>query len=239
VASRDIHLSIGTDWGSVDMLEEMRFIKLLPFLFAGMPALTPLELLTMATFNGAEALGLSDDIGSIAQGKKADMVFFDPGGLHGDLLSDNPTADEMASFILDHLSARDISDVMVDGKFCVSGGQVLTMPEEEILAGYRKTAEKFSLIGPVSPPPDDVPKPQPEMRARIIPFVAGDRVAPDTDGFEEGFSAVDKPPEPKQPPAPAPAPARTKTRPQEPTVTKPELSKNVRKVFGDDDDPVE
>ena len=237
IASRDIPLCIGTDWGGVDMLEEMRFLNLLPYLFAGMPAFTPLQILSMATINGAEALGLGEEIGSIAQGKKADLVFFDLTGLHGDLLEDHPTAETMASFLHHHLSARDITDVMIDGKFCVSGGHVLTMPEEEILAGYRKTVDKFSLIGVAPAPAAGSTKPLPEMRAKIIPFVAGDRVMPETDGFEEGFNTAEQTTETKEPPAPVPKPATKPSRPQERTVLKPELSKNVRKVFGEDDEP--
>lgn len=239
MTSRDIPLCVGTDWGGVDMLEEMRFLSLLPYLFAGMPAFTPFEILMMATTYGADALGLGDETGSIAQGKKADLVFFDLGGLHGDLLDDHPTADAMASFLLNHLSTRDITDVMIDGKFCVSGGHVLTMPEEEILAAYRKTVEKFSLIGPAPAPAADSSKAQPEIRAKIIPFAASDRVAPETDGYEEGFTAVDKPAETKEPSAPKPVPRPPAGHPEERTVLRPELSKNVRKVFGEDDESEE
>lgn len=240
MASRDVPVCIGTDWGNQDMLEEMRFLRLLPYLFAGMPAFTPLEILSMATLGGAVALGLEQEIGSVAQGKKADMVFFDLGGLRGDLLGENPTADAMASFLLDNLSVRDITDVMVDGKFCVSGGHVTTMPEEEILAGYRKTVEKFSLIGGAAPAPvPETARPQPEQSAKIIPFVPIDRVANEEDGYEEGFRAVDTPSEPKEPAAPAPKPTAAPERHQERPMLKPELSKNVRKVFGEDDDPAE
>jgi 5-methylthioadenosine/S-adenosylhomocysteine deaminase len=239
MATRDLHLCIGTDWESVDMLEEMRFISQLPFLFSDMPAFTPLEILLMATLEGAEALGMSEDIGSITQGKKADLVFFDLAGLHGDILDDNPTANAMASFILDHLSSRDITDVMVDGKFCVSGGHVVTMPEEEIVAGFRKTMEKFRLIGTAPPPVSGGPKPQAETAGKIIPFVPSDRNMPVADGFEEGFSIVDKPVEQKETPVPPPKPAPTPGRFQERPTYKPELSKNVRKVFGEDDEPGE
>ena len=42
----------------------------------------PLEVIQAATLNGAEALGMSDDIGSITIGKKADMVIVQENPLH-------------------------------------------------------------------------------------------------------------------------------------------------------------
>jgi 5-methylthioadenosine/S-adenosylhomocysteine deaminase len=239
MSSHAMRLCIGTDWCSVDMLEEMRFLNMLPLMFAGMPNLTPLEILTMATINGAYALGLGDETGSISQGKKADLVFFDLGLLHVDLLDENPTADAMASFLLNHLSVRDITDVMVDGTFRVMDGRALTMPEEEIMAGYRKTVEKFLLIGTAPPVSSGMPRSRSEMPPKIIPFVASDRVVREADSFEEGFTAVEKPDVSKESPPPAPKAVPPPNRSQDRNVVKPELSKNVRKVFGEDDDLAE
>jgi imidazolonepropionase-like amidohydrolase len=39
--------------------------------------LTPLETLTIATHNGAESLGILNDTGTIAVGKRADMILLD------------------------------------------------------------------------------------------------------------------------------------------------------------------
>lgn len=259
LASRGIRACLGTDWENVDMIEEMRFVSILPLMFAGMPNYTPLELLSMATVNGAEALGLDNEIGSIAQGKRADLVFFDMSGLRTDLLSDDPTPEALASFLLNHLSTRDITDVMLDGKFCVADGEVTGMPEEEILAGFRKTMEKFSLIGSAPAAAPEAPRAKPAMHPKIIPFVASERVATSTDGFDEGFTVVERPqaetpaeeksaaakanqskeapPGPKKVP-PARRPAPPANEPREQGTPRPELSKNVRKVFGEDDDPL-
>jgi len=39
--------------------------------------MTPLQVLRCATLNGAEAIGLSQDIGSLTPGKFADLVIYD------------------------------------------------------------------------------------------------------------------------------------------------------------------
>ncbi len=61
--------------------------------------LTPLDPLQAATINAAEALGISDDLGTIEEGKIADLV----------LLDSNPLEDIQ--------NTRQISAIMIDGKY--------------------------------------------------------------------------------------------------------------------------
>ena len=63
---------------------------------AGIP---PLEIIKIATYNGATTLGIENDVGTVESGKQADMV----------ILSENP---------LDEISnTREIETVIVDGQF--------------------------------------------------------------------------------------------------------------------------
>jgi 5-methylthioadenosine/S-adenosylhomocysteine deaminase len=62
---------------------EMRQAALLAKLAAGDPgALTGEKALEMATIDGARALGMDDEIGSLEVGKKADLVLFDTEAPH-------------------------------------------------------------------------------------------------------------------------------------------------------------
>ena len=65
---------------------------------AGIP---PLEVLAMATRNGARALGLEGEIGVVAPGLRADLV----------VLTDDPTTDLAAT--------RSIELVLIDGRVVV------------------------------------------------------------------------------------------------------------------------
>lgn len=77
-----VNVSIGTDGAAsnnnLDMIEEMKTAALLQKVNTLDPTVLPAQkVFEMATINGAKALGLQDDIGTIEVGKKADMVLLD------------------------------------------------------------------------------------------------------------------------------------------------------------------
>jgi 5-methylthioadenosine/S-adenosylhomocysteine deaminase len=225
-------LCLGTDWGDTDMMREMTFMVDLPLLIAGMPAFTPLELLRMATINGAVALGLGAETGSIERGKKADLVAF--GLKPSDLqhLGDVPAAHELASVLLSNLTRSDIAFVIAHGNTVYRSGSCTLLDEAAVVARFRRVYSSISgiLVGPPA-----------EGHARILPFVSAPSPFPaPAEGFEEGFAASgDHLPsaavEQATPPAQEqPVRREPQTRRE---VRRPELSKNVRRVFGEDDDP--
>jgi len=94
-----------------------------------LPASTALE---MATIRGARALGMEKEIGSLENGKRADMIV---------VRLDRPNAVPMydpISQMVYALKAEDVRDVMVNGKPVVSDGRILTLNEAQIL---QKAAE--------------------------------------------------------------------------------------------------
>jgi 5-methylthioadenosine/S-adenosylhomocysteine deaminase len=77
--ARSINIALGTDGAasnnSLDMFAETRLAALLAKGVSGNPEAIPAaRALSMATINGARALGLDDRIGSIEPGKQADLV---------------------------------------------------------------------------------------------------------------------------------------------------------------------
>ena len=71
---------------------------------------TAREVLRMATLGGAEALHLEDRIGSIAPGKRADLIL-----VRTDTVNMCPTIDAVAAIVL-NAAPSDVDMVMVDGR---------------------------------------------------------------------------------------------------------------------------
>ena len=111
--ARGIHVSLGADGAaccnSLDMFEQMRLAATLQAMRHGPGALTARDALWMATREGARALGLEDQIGSIENGKRADFIVVNRDRAH--LL---PDADPYSSLVY-AASGADVALTVVDG----------------------------------------------------------------------------------------------------------------------------
>ncbi|KAK2604754.1 hypothetical protein N8I77_007655 [Diaporthe amygdali] len=139
-----VNVSLGTDGApcnnTYDMFREMHLASTLQ---AGtrmkadvLPATTVLE---MATINGAKALGLDEDVGSLEKGKKADFVVV------GVPLSATPFEEaqiveggiDPVTVVVHSCTAADVETVVVDGNLVVENGQLVHMGEDEIVHNAR------------------------------------------------------------------------------------------------------
>ena len=105
VLSLGINVGLGPDWslgGSVNMLDEIRFADLVDNEQWG-DLLTPKMLFEMATINNARAMKLDSLIGSLADGKRADLFVLRK-------IEDDPYDTVLRSL------PRDVVLTMVDGK---------------------------------------------------------------------------------------------------------------------------
>lgn len=192
-----IRLAVGTDWANTDMLEELKFLLHLHLLIPDVPQLSPLQLLRMGTINGAHALGLSQDIGSIEVGKKADLTFYSLGDLRLPPIPEDANAETLSSLLVNHMTNRDVSDVMINGEFYVARGEVMTMAEEEILEGYRAASSQlFDSTAKAGPPASasGVKSPLPGPAPKVLPFSRDGRLSLHKgEGFESGFRVAEPP----------------------------------------------
>ena len=94
--------------------------------------------LLMATRNGAEIVGLGDVTGSIAAGKKADIVIANLSKPHL-----TPVYD-IYSHITYCMRPDDVETVLVNGKVVVENGSAVTIDEKDVLKKARIWQEKIS-----------------------------------------------------------------------------------------------
>lgn len=138
-------VALGTDGekenNNLDMIEELKFGSLLAKLSTGDPAAgDPWDLLEMATREGAKALGLDDVTGTIEVGKDADLVAVDLRALHFVPLLHGDDFNAVAHLVFS-ASGRDVSNVWVQGKQLVQGGEVISVDVDAVATRAQEAAE--------------------------------------------------------------------------------------------------
>jgi 5-methylthioadenosine/S-adenosylhomocysteine deaminase len=112
-----ISVSLGADGAAcnnqLDMFTEMRLAAGLQAITAGAGALTADDVLAMATRDGARALGLEAEIGSLEVGKRADLILVDRDRPH------LATAPDPVSAIVYAARPADVRMTVVDGAILV------------------------------------------------------------------------------------------------------------------------
>jgi len=128
-----VNVAIGTDGAAsnndLDLLSETRTAAMLAKAVAGSAtALDAHRALRMATLNGARAMGLESEIGSLEVGKAADIVAFDLSGL-----AQQPIYDPVSQLI--YATGRDcVKHLWVAGKQLLDDRQLTRMDEQQLTA---------------------------------------------------------------------------------------------------------
>ena len=130
---RGVNVALGTDGAAsnnaLDMLAEMRTAALVAKAVADdAEVLNAHEALRMATADGAAALGLGDETGSLTPGKAADIACVDVAELRSQPLHDP------ASQLVYASSAAQVSDVWVAGRHLLEARTLKVADEDEIMA---------------------------------------------------------------------------------------------------------
>lgn len=130
-------LTLGSDNMHADLVEVMRWALAIGRLQEGKvdDGWQPEHVLRMATIDGARAMGLDADIGSIEVGKKADLVAFDFRRPH--LV---PCIDPVGNLV--HVGqGRDVEHVWVDGEQVVASGRPAKADLDAILGDAQRAAD--------------------------------------------------------------------------------------------------
>jgi 5-methylthioadenosine/S-adenosylhomocysteine deaminase len=140
--SHNINISIGTDSAAsnntLSISDEISTAGRLFKTIYGDPAFLPaVDLVRMATINGAKALGVDNITGSIEIGKSADIICIDVGNFQC-----QPIYDPFSSIVYS-MNRELITDVMVNGNILLSGRKLTTIDETEL---YENAQRNKNLI---------------------------------------------------------------------------------------------
>jgi len=124
-------VGLGTDGAAsnndLDMWEEMRLASLLQKVTSMDPEVLPaIEVLRMATSNGAKIIGMDNEIGMIAEGMKADVIQIAYDDVH------HIPSYDIASHLVYVTDEQDVMNVIVDGKLIMHQREFLTLNTKKI-----------------------------------------------------------------------------------------------------------
>ena len=123
-----INVAIGTDNvcnnNDYDLFLEMRTLAKLASFREGRPGALPArDVLDMATAGGAKALGLQNEIGAIAPGRKADLILLDQAEIGWAPL---PTNDPFTALVYS-VNGLHVTDTLVDGRWLLRDRRLTTL----------------------------------------------------------------------------------------------------------------
>jgi 5-methylthioadenosine/S-adenosylhomocysteine deaminase len=124
--------SDGASGGSIDLFQAMNTSVVGQMLHFGTPYLDKTvtdnyQAVAMATINGARAVRWDDAIGSLAQGKQADVIILDPSSLDC-----QPIQDDVYFTIVKCLRGRDVETVLISGKVVMESRRLMTVDEDDL-----------------------------------------------------------------------------------------------------------
>lgn len=139
-----VNVALGTDGAAsnndLDMLAEMQTAAMLGKAVANDAAAVPaVQALSMATINGARALGIHDITGSLVVGKSADITAINLGDLETQPLY-NPI-----SQIVYAADRKQVTHVWIRGKLMLNDRQLTTLDEDKLQRNAQTWHDKLSV----------------------------------------------------------------------------------------------
>ncbi|RKD25754.1 N-ethylammeline chlorohydrolase [Ammoniphilus oxalaticus] len=139
---KGITVSLGTDSSAsnnnLNLFEEIKMSALLHKGVEQNPVVVPAQqALRLATRDGAKAMFIGEQTGSLEVGKKADFIV-----IRADRAHFHPFHDPVSHLVY-ATSGYDVQDVWVDGKQLVSNGSLLTIDEERVISEANRMFEQL------------------------------------------------------------------------------------------------
>jgi cytosine/adenosine deaminase-related metal-dependent hydrolase len=149
--AKGINVALGSDGApcsnTYDLFRDMHLAGIIHKGVAENGSLLPSEqVLEMATINGAKALGLEKEIGSLEVGKKADFAVIDTSALYAapfEVPQLGKGGMHAATVVVHSCTGNDVDMVVVDGIVVVENGKLISVNEEEVKQKAREATIKI------------------------------------------------------------------------------------------------
>ena len=139
-----ISVSIGADGApcnnNLNMFTEMRLASLIQKPIHDPTFMDAQQMVRLVTIEGAKALHLSSEIGSIEVGKKADLQLLNLEKANHSMLDGDENLYSSIAYAADK---SDVDSVMVEGKWVVRNGKNMIYDESEMLANGKAELNKL------------------------------------------------------------------------------------------------
>ena len=140
---KGVCVSIGTDGASsnnnLDLIEEIKTASLLQKISTlDSSVLSSNEAFEMLTINGAKTLGLENEIGSIEEGKKADIILIDT-----KMANMVPQSSNLTSNLIYSANSSNVDTTICNGQILMENKKILVLDEEEI---YKKATDAIKKL---------------------------------------------------------------------------------------------
>lgn len=139
-----INVSLGADGAPcnnfLDIFVEMRLASLIQKPIHGPQAMDAKTVFELATIEGAKALHLENQIGSIEVGKKADLVLIYLNQIHNSLDDSKESLYSKIVYSCDH---SNVHSVMIDGKWVYSNKAPVNFDEKEVISNAKSELKKL------------------------------------------------------------------------------------------------
>ena len=140
-----LQVGLGCDGAApsnLDLFDEMKVLRYGMIAYWGLPSFNPVVMtcatvLKMASWGGACALGKGDILGTVEEGKKADVIL-----LNIDQPHIQPTQN-LLNTIVEAANGHDVTDSIIDGRLVMKNREVLTLDEEKICFEAQKHMEEI------------------------------------------------------------------------------------------------
>jgi 5-methylthioadenosine/S-adenosylhomocysteine deaminase len=134
-----IQVSLGSDWCSNDMWKIMRAAVILARVTSGRSdILSGSDALRLATIEGARALGMDADIGTLSKGKRADIILVDTKTAWCQPIREQ----DLITNLVFNANGSDVTHVVVDGKVLVEDRRLKSLDQDAVFSEAQKVASR-------------------------------------------------------------------------------------------------